>query len=183
MKALVKSLYPQNYLNYIIALPSHSSFLFLDWSFFTAYPDPETKTQTDYAFNAPLSSSLPDSKWDLMLTGNYFPYGTYHNSESQTSTEVWVQFTQHSNFLSYLFPFCDPWPFSDGTAPLEDWTVFSTATFYIHPPSYLYINKACDFFFCLFPPSIIFSDIYWRNAFTWLPSTKLLWRTSLTICF
>lgn len=130
-----KSLYPQNYLNYIIAPPSHSSFLFLDWSFFTAYPDPDTKTQAGYTFNTPLPSSLPDSKRDLMLSGNYFPYGTYHNSESQTSTEVWVQFTQHSTSPSYLFPFCDPWPFSDGTAPLQDWTVFSTTALHIYPPS------------------------------------------------
>lgn len=43
-----------------------------------------------------------------MLSGNYFPYGTYHNSESQTSTEVWVQFTQHSDFL--LLPVSILWP-------------------------------------------------------------------------
>lgn len=94
-----------------------------------------------------------------MLTGNYFPYGTYHNSESQTSTEVWVQFTQHSNFL--LLPVSILWPltFLRWHGPSGRLNCFLNSNI-LHSPSFIFVYQQSMRFFFVSSPLPLSSAIY-----------------------
>lgn len=126
-----KSLYPQNYLNYIIIPPASLFLPFPEFVFLCLMPPSYTarQTWTQIRHFSAFLSRVPQMRLDAsqgvicltepIIIPNLCP-GAKSNLPSSTTSS------------SYLLPSCNLWPFSHGMTLLGDWTISSIIVFCIY---------------------------------------------------